>query len=73
MLTLGTIFIVLWVICFVGGLWLDEDANHWTWPSDNGPGALATARIAGLSAIAAALLLGLLVGFGELVKYLATL
>ncbi len=70
---IGVTYLILWVICFVIGLLLDEDVNHWDWPTDSGPGALATGKIAAVAALAAVAPLGLLLGFGELVKYLATL
>lgn len=73
MVTIGVFYLVCWAVCFAFGLWLDEDVNHWDWPTDNGPGARVTAKIAAVSAAFAALPLALLLGVGLLAKYLGSL
>ena len=47
-------FAVLWFILFMAGLLMDEDVNHWDWPTDTGPGRRVEARIAGVAALLAA-------------------
>jgi predicted secreted protein len=51
-------FTVLWLVLFLGVALVDEDVNHWNWPSDGGPGALVTARMAILTGLIAASVVG---------------
>jgi hypothetical protein len=69
----GLFYVVSWAVCFAFGLWLDEDVNHWEWPTDHGPGVRVTAKIAGASAVVAVLPLGVLFAVGWLAKYLGSL
>ena len=41
----AAVFAALWFVFFLGIALIDEDVNHWTWPSDGGPGRSAHLRM----------------------------
>lgn len=50
----GVVFTACWFAFFVASLLVDEDVNHWNWPTDGGPGLLTNLRMLLLSGLAAA-------------------
>jgi hypothetical protein len=51
-------FAVLWFLLFLFASLVDEDVNHWNWPSGGGPGVLATIRMATLTGVVSAGVVG---------------
>ena len=54
----GLAFLALWLVFFFAAALLDEDVNHWEWPTDTGPGLWANVRMLAASGALAALLVG---------------